>query len=132
MVDRTRENIRRIGIKTPGSEAPIKNLSGGNQQKVIIAIWFLKKYQILILDEPTRGIDVRAKFEIRSFLRELTKEGLSIIYISSEIEEVLEVSDRIMVIHLGNIRGFVAADQATQEELLGVAMSLKETSTSVC
>jgi ABC-type sugar transport system ATPase subunit/ABC-type sugar transport system substrate-binding protein len=126
MVDRTRENIRRIGIKTPGSEAPIKNLSGGNQQKVIIARWLLKKCRILILDEPTRGIDVRAKFEIQSFLRELTKEGLSIIYISSEMEEVLDVSDRIMVMHLGQVKGFVDADQATQEELLGVAMSLKE------
>ena len=79
------------GIKTSQTETPIKNLSGGNQQKVIIARWLLKNCRILILDEPTRGIDVKAKFEIQSFLRELTKEGLSIIYISSEMEEVLEV-----------------------------------------
>jgi ABC-type sugar transport system ATPase subunit/ABC-type sugar transport system substrate-binding protein len=126
MIDSTNEYIRRIGIKTSRTETPIKNLSGGNQQKVIIARWLLKKCRILILDEPTRGIDVRAKFEIQSFLRELTKEGLSIIYISSEMQEVLEVSDRIMVMHLGEVKGFVNADQATQEGLLGVAMSLKE------
>jgi ABC-type sugar transport system ATPase subunit/ABC-type sugar transport system substrate-binding protein len=126
MVDSTKEYIHRIGIKTSRTETPIKNLSGGNQQKVIIARWLLKKCQILILDEPTRGIDVRAKFEIQSFLRELTKEGLSIIYISSEMEEVLEVSDRIMVMHLGNVKGVVDADEATQEGLLGIAMSLKE------
>src|SRR6476469_11043886 len=105
MVDSTMEYIRRIGIKTSRTETPIKNLSGGNQQKVIIARWVLKNCRILSLDEPTRGIDVKAKFEIQSFLRELTKEGLSIIYISPEIEEVLEVSDRIMVMHLGNIKG---------------------------
>jgi ABC-type sugar transport system ATPase subunit/ABC-type sugar transport system substrate-binding protein len=126
MVDSTKEYIRRIGIKTSRTETPIKNLSGGNQQKVIIARWLLKKCRILILDEPTRGIDVRAKFEIQSFLRELTKEGLSVIYISSEMEEVLEVSDRIMVMHLGEVKGIVKADQATQEGLLGIAMSLKE------
>jgi ABC-type sugar transport system ATPase subunit/ABC-type sugar transport system substrate-binding protein len=126
MVDSTKEYIRRIGIKTSRTETPIKNLSGGNQQKVIIARWLLKKCRILILDEPTRGIDVRAKFEIQSFLRQLTKEGLSIIYISSEMEEVLDVSDRIMVMHLGEVKGFVDADQATQEGLLGIAMSLKE------
>ncbi len=126
MVHSTKEYIRRIGIKTSRTETPIRNLSGGNQQKVIIARWLLKKCRILILDEPTRGIDVRAKFEIQSFLRELTKEGLSIIYISSEMEEVLDVSDRIMVMHLGEVKGIVDADQATQEGLLGIAMSLKE------
>jgi ABC-type sugar transport system ATPase subunit/ABC-type sugar transport system substrate-binding protein len=126
MIDSTKEYIRQIGIKTSRTETPIKNLSGGNQQKVIIARWLLKKCGILILDEPTRGIDVRAKFEIQSFLRQLTKEGLSIIYISSEMEEVLDVSDRIMVMHLGEVKGFVDADQATQEGLLGIAMSLKE------
>ena len=124
MVVSTKEYIRLIGIKTSRTETPIKNLSGGNQQKVIIARWLLKKCRTLILDEPTRGIDVRAKFEIQSFLRELTKEGLSIIYISSEMEEVLEVSDRIMVMHLGKVKGIVDADQATQEGLLGIAMSV--------
>ena len=124
MVESTKEYIRRIGIKTSQTETPIKNLSGGNQQKVIIARWLLKNCRILILDEPTRGIDVKAKFEIQSFLRELTKEGLSIIYISSEMEEVLEVSDRILVMHLGEVKGIVEADQATQEGLLGIAMSL--------
>ena len=124
MVESTMEYIRRIGIKTSRTETPIKNLSGGNQQKVIIARWLLKNCRILILDEPTRGIDVKAKFEIQSFLRELTKEGLSIIYISSEMEEVLEVSDRILVMHLGEVKGVVEADQATQEGLLGIAMSL--------
>jgi ABC-type sugar transport system ATPase subunit/ABC-type sugar transport system substrate-binding protein len=126
MVASTKDYIKRIGIKTSRTETPIRNLSGGNQQKVIIARWLLKQCRILILDEPTRGIDVRAKFEIQSFLRELTKEGLSIVYISSEMEEVLEVSDRIMVMHLGQVKGIVDAHNATQEGLLGIAMSLNE------
>lgn len=123
MAEQTREYVRQIGIKAGRIEAPIRTLSGGNQQKVIIARWLLKGCRILILDEPTRGIDVRAKFEIQSFLRQLVKEGLSIIYISSEIGEVLEVSDRILVMHLGELKGVVDAAEATQEGLLGIAMS---------
>ena len=123
MADQTREYVRKIGIKAGRIEAPIRTLSGGNQQKVIIARWLLKGCRILILDEPTRGIDVRAKFEIQAFLRQLVQDGLSIIYISSEIGEVLDVSDRILVMHLGELKGVVDAEQATQEGLLGIAMS---------
>ena len=123
MADQTRDYVRRIGIKVGRIEAPIRTLSGGNQQKVIIARWLLKGCRILILDEPTRGIDVRAKFEIQAFLRQLVQEGLSIIYISSEIQEVLDVADRVLVMHLGEIKGVVDAEGVTQEGLLGIAMS---------
>ncbi|MBE7204109.1 MAG: sugar ABC transporter ATP-binding protein, partial [Parafilimonas terrae] len=99
------------------------SLSGGNQQKVILARWLMRGCKVLILDEPTRGIDVHAKFEIQNVLRQLCDQGLSIIYISSELLEVLEVSDRILVMHEGRIKGVQRADQATQESLLQLAMS---------
>ncbi len=123
MADKTRDYIKNLGIKAGRIENPIRTLSGGNQQKVIIARWLLMDCRILILDEPTRGIDVRAKYEIQAFLRQLVQQGLSIIYISSEIAEVLDVSDRILVMHLGKLKGVVAAEHATQEGLLGIAMS---------
>jgi len=115
--------IERLRIKIGRLEDPITSLSGGNQQKVILGRWLLKNSRILILDEPTRGIDVNAKFEIQSVLRRLADEGLSIIYISSELQEVIDVADRIMVMHEGSTRGIVPAAQATQEGLLGLAMS---------
>ncbi len=123
MADKTRDYVKSLGIKAGRIENPIRTLSGGNQQKVIIARWLLKGCRILILDEPTRGIDVRAKYEIQVFLRQLVQQGLSIIYISSEIAEVLDVSDRILVMHLGKVKGVVDAENATQEGLLGIAMS---------
>jgi ribose transport system ATP-binding protein len=115
--------IRRIAIRTQTPKTPIKNLSGGNQQKAILARWLLSKCRVLILDEPTRGIDVNAKVEIQTLLRELSQEGLSIIYISSELQEILEVSDRILVMHEGRSKGVVETPMATQEALLGLAMS---------
>lgn len=103
---------------------PIVSLSGGNQQKFIIARWLMRDAKVLIMDEPTRGIDVNAKFEIQSVLRRLTEErGLSIIVISSEMEELLDVADRILVMHEGAIKGIVNRSDATQEGLLRLAMS---------
>lgn len=103
---------------------PIVSLSGGNQQKFIIARWLMRDAKVLIMDEPTRGIDVNAKFEIQSVLRRLTEErGLSIIVISSEMEELLDVADRILVMHEGNVKGTVNRSEATQEGLLRLAMS---------
>jgi ribose transport system ATP-binding protein len=115
--------VERLRIKIGNISDPITSLSGGNQQKVILGRWLLKNSRILILDEPTRGIDVNAKFEIQSVLSRLADEGLSIIYISSELQEVIDVADRIMVMHEGRIKGTVPAATATQENLLGLAMS---------
>ncbi|WP_192843162.1 sugar ABC transporter ATP-binding protein [Aureimonas sp. AU12] len=111
----------RIKIGSPGD--PITSLSGGNQQKVILARWLSKNSRILILDEPTRGIDVAAKSEIQGVLDVLTAQGLSIIYISSELEEVLNVSDRIVVMHEGRVKGTPRTEDMTQEALLQLAMS---------
>lgn len=103
---------------------PITSLSGGNQQKFIIARWLMRDAKVLVMDEPTRGIDVNAKFEIQSVLRKLTEErGLSIIVISSEMEELLDVADRILVMHEGRVKGVVDRQDATQEGLLQMAMA---------
>ena len=116
--------VRRLGIKIGTTRDPITSLSGGNQQKVIIGRWLMQNARVLIMDEPTRGIDVAAKFEIQQELRRFTdREGLSIIFISSELEEVLDVSDRILVMHEGRVKGIPTAAQATQESLLQLAMS---------
>lgn len=115
--------VKKLRIKIGSVEDPITSLSGGNQQKVILARWLMLGVKVLILDEPTRGIDVNAKFEIQSMLKGLCEMGLSILYISSELLEVLEVSDRILVMHEGRIKGVQRADQATQESLLQQAMN---------
>jgi len=123
MVREVAARIDQLKIKIGEQRDPITSLSGGNQQKVILGRWLMKNSRILILDEPTRGIDVNAKFEIQAVLRRLADDGLSIIYISSELQEVIDVSDRIIVMHEGEIKGIEAASQATQERLLGLAMS---------
>ena len=117
------EYVQRIRIKLGSARDPITSLSGGNQQKAILARWLMRGCKVLILDEPTRGIDVHAKFEIQTVLRRLCDQGLSIVYISSELAEVLEVSDRILVMHEGRVKGVRRADEATQESLLQLAMS---------
>ena len=99
------EYIDAFSIKTAGRDALIKNLSGGNQQKVIVARWLAKKARMLILDEPTRGIDVNAKGEIHALIRKMADEGVAVVVISSEMEEVLQLADRIMVMHNGVISG---------------------------
>ncbi|WP_234188211.1 sugar ABC transporter ATP-binding protein [Shinella sp. NM-101] len=116
--------VSRLRIKLGSTGDPITSLSGGNQQKVIIGRWLMKNARVLIMDEPTRGIDVAAKFEIQQELRRFTdRENLSIIFISSELEEVLDVSDRILVMHEGRVKGMPTAAEATQESLLQLAMS---------
>ncbi|MDC7226498.1 MAG: sugar ABC transporter ATP-binding protein [Spirochaetales bacterium] len=110
-----------IAIKTPTLEQLIKNLSGGNQQKVLISRWLLTTPEILILDEPTRGIDVGAKSEIHRLIGELAKMGKSIIMISSEMPEILSMSDRIMVMHEGKCSGEISRKDATQEKILALA-----------
>lgn len=110
-----------ITIKTPSLEQLIKNLSGGNQQKVLISRWLLTTPEVLILDEPTRGIDVGAKSEIHRLIGELAKMGKSIIMVSSEMPEILSMSDRIIVMHEGSYSGELLRKEATQEKILQLA-----------
>ena len=112
-------------IKTPSLLEIIKNLSGGNQQKVLISRWLLTDPDLLILDEPTRGIDVGAKSEVYRLMTEFVKTGRSIIMISSELPEVLGMSDRIMVMHEGDKVGELTRTEATQEKILQMATGMK-------
>jgi ribose transport system ATP-binding protein len=104
----------------------LKNLSGGNQQKVIIARWLMKNSDIFIFDEPTRGIDVGAKSEIYTLMDELVKQGKSIIMISSELPEVLRMSDRIVVMCEGRKTGELDISEATQENIMQLATMREE------
>jgi len=115
------ENVKKMNIKTPSSKTQIKSLSGGNQQKVLIGRWLANNPDVLILDEPTRGIDVGAKYEIYCIIAELAKQGKSIIMISSEMSELIGMSDRIMVMCDGRITGFVDGKDATQENIMAYA-----------
>lgn len=115
------EQINRLNIKTPTMDQIINNLSGGNQQKVLIARWLLAQPKILILDEPTRGIDVGAKAEIYRLISELAHRGVAIILVSSELPEILGMSDRVMVMHGGRITGILDKAQADQEKIMALA-----------
>ena len=112
------EYKEKINIKTPSLYQQVKNLSGGNQQKVAIAKSLLTDPKVLILDEPTRGVDVGAKREIYDLLNEIKKEGRSIIMISSEMPEILGMSDRILVMHEGELKGELNREEATQEKIM--------------
>ena len=112
---------KQLNVKTPSLEALMQNLSGGNQQKVLIARWLLTEPDILILDEPTRGIDVGAKYDIYTIMLELVKAGKSIIMISSEMPELLGMSDRVMVMCEGKVSGFLEKDQFDQVEVMRLA-----------
>jgi putative multiple sugar transport system ATP-binding protein len=111
----------KLAIKTPSLEQTVANLSGGNQQKVSVAKWLFVKPDLLILDEPTRGIDVGAKYEIYMIMNRLVEQGMSIVMISSELPEILGMSDRIYVISAGRITGEVDAAEATQEKIMHLA-----------
>ena len=115
------ENVKKMNIKTPSSKTIIKTLSGGNQQKVLVGRWLANNPDVLILDEPTRGIDVGAKYEIYCIIADLAKAGKSIIMISSEMSELIGMSDRIMVMCDGRVTGFVDGKKATQEEIMKYA-----------
>jgi len=112
---------QKLQVKTPSLRQIIKNLSGGNQQKVVLAKWLCNDVQVLIMDEPTRGIDVGAKFEVYELLNRLSDAGVAIIMISSELPEILGMSDRVIVIHEGKVNGELDAKQTTQEEILYLA-----------
>ncbi|MDP2737788.1 MAG: sugar ABC transporter ATP-binding protein [Pseudorhodobacter sp.] len=124
VVNRKRETsacegyVRSLDIKTPSPEQKILNLSGGNQQKVVIAKWVARRPRILIVDEPTRGIDIGAKAEVHALLNRLAEEGISIIVVSSDLPEILAVSDRVVVLKEGKISGILARADATQERVM--------------
>lgn len=118
------EYVQSISIKTPSLKQKIKNLSGGNQQKVSIAKSLMTTPKILILDEPTRGVDVGAKKEIYDLMNKFKEEGMSIIMISSEIPEILGLSDRIMVVHEGRISGILNNENVTQEDIMRLAVGV--------
>jgi ABC-type sugar transport system, ATPase component len=115
------EYIKKLSIKTASINQSIKYLSGGNQQKVIIARWILKKPKVLILDEPTRGIDIGAKVDIHELISQLASEGMAIILITSDMPEILALSDRIIVLKDGKIRGELEKHEFSQEKLLSIA-----------
>ncbi|MBQ3295920.1 MAG: sugar ABC transporter ATP-binding protein [Erysipelotrichaceae bacterium] len=114
-------NQEKMNIRTPSSKTPIASLSGGNQQKVLVGRWLANNPDVLILDEPTRGIDVGAKYEIYCIIADLAKEGKSIIMISSELGELIGMSDRIMVMCDGRVTGFIDGKDATQENIMELA-----------
>ncbi|OAB46821.1 sugar ABC transporter ATP-binding protein [Paenibacillus antarcticus] len=113
--------VEKLRTKTPTMRTLMMNLSGGNQQKVLLARWLLTEPEILLLDEPTRGIDVGAKYEIYTIIADLAKQGKSIIMISSEMPELLGMSDRIMVMSEGRLTGIVEGNVATQEQIMTLA-----------
>ena len=113
-----------FGIVTPSVDQEVGNLSGGNQQKVLLAMWIGAGPLFLIADEPTRGVDVGAKSEIYRRLRALAAEGVGILLISSELPEVLGLSDRILVMRAGRLAGRFEADQASEEKLIACATGI--------
>jgi len=115
------KSIDQLRVKTPSARTRIKDLSGGNQQKVLFARWLLTEPDILILDEPTRGIDVGAKYEIYTIIADLAAKGKSIIMISSEMPELLGMSDRIMVMCDGRLTGILDGASADQETIMRLA-----------
>ena len=115
------EYVQRLSIKTPGTHTATMNLSGGNQQKVVLAKWLLTSPKVLLLDEPTKGIDVKGKTEIYRLIEELAASGLGIILVSSELPELLALSDRIIVLHEGIIAGTLERSEATEERIIELA-----------
>ena len=113
---------KKMTVKTPDYSFAAASLSGGNQQKVVLAKWILEPIKVLILDEPTRGIDVGAKAEIHKLMCDLAKEGIAVIMISSELPEILGMSDRVYVMHEGDLTGEFAREEATQEKIMMAAI----------
>ena len=118
----SRQYIQQLAIKTSSTETIVKNLSGGNQQKIVLAKWLAKKPKVLLLDEPTRGIDINAKSEIYKLIKQLASEGMGIIVVSSELPEILAVSDRILVMCEGELTADILANEATEAGILKYAI----------
>jgi len=128
-ISRRKENeitdsyVASLSIKIASREQTVNDLSGGNQQKVVIAKWLASKPRILILDEPTRGIDVHAKAEVHRIVSELAESGVSILLISSELPEILSLSDRVLVMHEGRVKALLEKDQVSQENIMSAALA---------
>ena len=118
-----RDWMKQLGVRAASADVRIDTLSGGNQQKVVLAKWLAVKPAVLLLDEPTRGVDVGAKAEIYALIRGLAGEGVAVLVISSELPEALSISDRIAVMAHGRVAGIVAASDATEESLLELAFT---------
>ncbi|MDE0014969.1 MAG: sugar ABC transporter ATP-binding protein [Candidatus Poribacteria bacterium] len=119
--EKSEHYVNSLQIKTPSLEVPVNHLSGGNQQKVVLGKWLMTHPKVLFLDEPTRGIDVGAKAEIHALMAKLADEGVAIVFVSSELPEILGMSDRVLVLHEGKITGEFTNDNLTQEEILRCA-----------
>lgn len=117
--------VNDLRIKTPSLEQKVVNLSGGNQQKIVISKWLCRNSRVIIFDEPTRGIDVGAKFEVYELINALAEQGVGIIMISSELPEIIGMSDRILVLHEGGVTGELDKSEATQERILNMATGLE-------
>lgn len=117
----SKDQIDKLHVKTPSIKQTIRFLSGGNQQKVLIARWLCKNCDVIIFDEPTRGIDVGAKWEVYNLMNEIASAGAGVIMISSEMKEVIGMSDRIIVMSEGRLTGELDAKNATQEEIMKAA-----------
>ncbi len=116
------EHIDQLSIMTPTQDTLVRFLSGGNQQKVVLAKWLFRRANVLIFDEPTRGIDVGAKFEVHSQMLNLVREGAAVLMISSELPEILGMSDRVLVMREGRLTADIPREEATQESILRYAM----------
>jgi ABC-type sugar transport system ATPase subunit len=116
--------VKNLKIKLADHEAPVLSLSGGNQQKIVLAKWLESNANIIIFDEPTRGIDIGAKYEIYLLINQLADEGKSIIIVSSELPELLGICDRIIVMHEGRVKGEISDPSSTnQEDILKMAIA---------
>jgi rhamnose transport system ATP-binding protein len=129
LLERVREEeaaracVERLRVKTPSLFAPVASLSGGNQQKVAVGRWLATEPQVLILDEPTQGVDVGSKSEIHELMQQLAERGLAVLMISSELPEILGMSDRIYVMHAGTIAGVLSRGEATQDRVMTLALA---------
>ena len=117
--------IGELHVRTSSAEAPVGQLSGGNQQKIVLAKWLLADANVFLLDEPTRGVDIGAKAEMYALIRGLAKRGAAILFASSELEEVLRLADRILVMHRGSIAGELSREDATEERIMHFATGEK-------
>ena len=121
MREDTEEYVKKLNTKTPSIETPIQNLSGGNQQKVLVGRWLLTNPEVLLLDEPTRGIDVGAKYEIYQLILDLANKNKVVMVVSSEMPELLGICDRILVMSGGRLAGEVNVSETNQEEIMTLA-----------
>ena len=111
----------KLGVRMGGIDMPVSSLSGGNQQKVVLGKWLALRPNVLLLDEPTRGIDVGAKQEIYQLMDELAQQGLAVLFVSSELEEILGMSDRVLVMHEGRVTGQLQRDQLSEQAIMKLA-----------